>query len=98
MNSNPFDNGDTLFQISAERKREKVLTVEEEKRLLNACDHPRRAHLKPFLICLLMTGATKGETIKLKWLDVDMENQLITFQALNTKTLKTRQVAIAPRL
>ena len=27
-----------------------------------------------------------------------MENQLITFQALNTKTLKTRQVAIAPRL
>ena len=36
--------------------------------------------------------------LKLKWKDVDFETRLITIQALNTKTLKKRQVAITQRL
>lgn len=95
---NPFNRGESIIEISAERQRERILTLEEERRLLSACDHPQRTHLKPLLISLLDTGARKGETLKLQWKDVDFEKRLITFEAMNTKTLKTRQVAITARL
>lgn len=95
---NPFNRGESLIEVSAERQRERILTLEEEQRLLAACDHPQRKHLKPLLISLLDTGARKGETLKLKWKDVDFQKRLITFQALNTKTLRPRQVAITSRL
>lgn len=86
------------IEVSAERQRERILTLEEEQRLLLACEHWQRKHLKPFLISLLDTGARKTETLKLKWKDIDFEKRLITFQALNTKTLRTRQVGITNRL
>lgn len=95
---NVFNLGEPLIQTSAERRREKILSLEEETRLLKACDHPQRKHLKPFLIALLDTGARKGEMMKLKWSDVNFLARLITIRALNTKTLKTRQVAITQRL
>jgi integrase len=95
---NPFSCGEPLIQVSAERRREKILSLEEETRLLKACEHPQRKHLKPFLIALLDTGARKGEMMKLKWSDVNFSTRLITIQALNTKTLKSRQVAITQRL
>lgn len=94
---NPMSCGESLIDISAERRRERILTLDEQKRLLDACTG-KRAHLKPLIICLLSTGARKGETLKLKWKDVDFENRLITFQALNTKTLKTRKVGIPNQL
>jgi integrase len=46
INSNPFSNGDTLFQISAEQKRERILTIDEEKRLLAACSGEREITYK----------------------------------------------------
>jgi integrase len=95
---NPFDCGEPLIQPSAERRREKVLSFEEESRLLNACEHPQRKHLKAFLIALLDTGARKGEMIKLKWSDIDFPSRLITIQALNTKTLRMRQIVATQRL
>ena len=95
---NPFNCGESLIQISAERKRERILTLEEESKLLRACDNKQRSHLKPLLIALLDTGARKGEMLKLKWKDVNLETHLITIQALNTKTLKKRQIFITKRL
>ncbi len=98
LTKNPFSCGEPLIKISAERKRERILTIEEESRLLRACEHPQRKHLKPLLIALLDTGARKGEMLKLKWKDIDFEVRLITIQALNTKTLKKRRIAITKRL
>jgi hypothetical protein len=64
---NPFHCGDPLIIVSAERRREKILTIEEETKLLEACgSHPYRAHLKPLLIFLIDTGCRKGETLKLR--------------------------------
>ncbi|HEX8196392.1 MAG TPA: tyrosine-type recombinase/integrase [Pyrinomonadaceae bacterium] len=114
---NPFNCGEPLILISAERKRERILTIEEERGLLEVCTASEReitykrsgklvtakidcdrSTLKALLIMLLDTGARKGETLKLAWKFVDFDNRLITFQALTTKTLRTRQVAMTGRL
>lgn len=94
---NPVNMGEPLIDISAERRRERILTLDEERRLLVACTG-KRQHLIPLIIILLDTGARRGETLKLKFSDLDFENRLITFQALNTKTLKTRQVMMTNRV
>lgn len=97
ITKNPLNAGESLIDISAERRRERTLTLEEEARLLQVCTG-RRKNLKSLLICLLSTGARIGETMKLKFSDINFESGLITFQALNTKTLKTRKVAMTETL
>jgi integrase len=94
---NPFACGDPLILTSCERRRERILTVDEEARLLQACDNPRRIRLRALLIALLDTGARKGEVLKLKWCDVDLHSRTVIFQAQNTKTLRERTVAITER-
>lgn len=94
---NPFKCGDALILTSCERRRERILTRDEETKLLEACNHPQRLHLKPLLIALLDTGCRKGEMLSLVWRDVDMQKRIITIQARNTKTLRTRQIAITQR-
>ena len=41
IHSNPFNGGDGLIQTSFERRRETILTIEEEKRLLAVCSGER---------------------------------------------------------
>lgn len=53
---NPINMGESLIDVSAERRRERILTLDEEKRLLNACTG-KREHLKTLIIFLLDTGA-----------------------------------------
>lgn len=97
ISKNPMNCGESLIDISGERRRERILTAEEEIRLLAACTG-RRAYLRAIVICLLDTGARRGETLKLRFSDLDFDKRLITFQALNTKTLKTRKVAMTDRV
>jgi integrase len=40
----------------------------------------------------------RGEILKLVWEDIDFENQIITVRAFNTKTMRTRYLAMTPRL
>ncbi|MDQ2975814.1 MAG: tyrosine-type recombinase/integrase [Acidobacteriota bacterium] len=94
---NPFNAGDTLISLADETKRERILSHEEECRMLAACTDAR-AHLRPLLIFLLDTGCRQGEAFKLKWRDVDLEARMITLQAFNTKTARERQVAVTIRL
>lgn len=94
---NPLNSGESLIDVSAERRRERTLSIDEEKRLLLACTG-KRQHLRPLLICLLATGARKGETLKLTWKDIDFDRRLITYRALNTKTLRARKVGMTSQL
>jgi len=94
---NPFNCGEPLISLANETKRERILTGEEEIRLLAACTESR-AHLRPILIFLLDTGCRQGEAFTLTWRDIDLEARLITIQAFNTKTARERQVAITARL
>lgn len=96
---NPFHCGDPLIIVSAERRREKILTVSEEVKLLEACDsHPYRSHLKALLIFLLDTGCRKGEALKLRWRSVCFDSRVISIEATTTKTLRSRQVVMTERL
>lgn len=94
----PFSCGDPLISIADERRRERILTRDEEARLLQACEHPRRPHLLPIVLCALDTGFRQGEILSLRWRDVDLENGVITVNAFNTKTMRERQVALTARL
>lgn len=98
LSRNPFSLGDALIHPSSEGVREKILTIDEENRLLEALSEPCRVHIKPLIICLLDTGARKGEMLKLTWQYVDFEKRLITFKSETTKTFTTRQVAMSKRM
>jgi integrase len=94
---NPFSTGASLITLADEKHRERILTKEEEDKLLAACTD-WRAHLKPIIIMALDTGMRRGEMFKLKWADVDFQNRIITIHAFNTKTMRERQVAMSARL
>ncbi|HVG20963.1 MAG TPA: site-specific integrase [Blastocatellia bacterium] len=100
----PFEMGDPLISKADEVKRERTLSFEEEKRLLDAClledkqGRQRRLHLIPFLIAALDTACRRGELFKLRWSDVDLDNGIITIRAMNSKTSRKRTVGITPRL
>lgn len=97
IKQNPFAAGESLISLADERKRERILTRDEERRLLDACT-VQREHLRPILICAIDSGMRRGEILSLKWRDVDFENGLISIQAFNTKTMKERQVSMTARL
>lgn len=94
---NPFNSGETLIHPGDEKARERIITIEEEERLLAACSGPR-AHIRPIIITALDTGMRIGEILKLTWNDIDLDNQLITVRAFNTKTMRTRYVAMTTRV
>lgn len=100
----PFDMSDSLISKSDEVRRERTLSLEEEKRLLEACykqdknNRQRWIHLKPFIIAALDTGCRRGELFKLRWRDIDFENGTIVIVAENSKTARRRIVGMTPRL
>lgn len=94
----PFKCGDSLIEPSADRIRERILTADEENRLLTACGEPCRVHIKSLVIALMDTGARRGEMLKLTWNDIDFDKRLITIRSETTKTLSGRKVALTERL
>lgn len=97
ITKSPFTNAGSLISIADECKRERIITREEEERLLAACSK-KREHLRSMLICAIDTGMRKSEMIKLKWADIDLDQRIITVVAFNTKTARERQVAMTERL
>lgn len=94
---NPFMSGPSLINVSYEKKRERILSFEEEDRLIAACEG-KRAHIKSIVVCGLDTGMRSGEIIKLIWADIDFDVELIKVKAFNTKTGQERWIALTPRL
>ncbi len=97
IHRSPFTMGKSLISVGDEKPRERILTLEEEARLLAACEGPR-VHLRAILICALDTGMRRGELFSLTWSDVDFENKLITIRAFNTKMMRERRVGMTHRL
>jgi integrase len=93
----PFQAGDKIISLADEHKRERILTNDEEKSLLAACNG-KRSHLRPILICALDTGMRQGEILSLRWKDISFDEKILTVRAFNTKTMTAREVAMTTRL
>lgn len=94
---NPFVSCQGIIAISAEVERDRVLSFEEERRLLVVCTGPRK-HIKALLICALDTAMRRGEMFKMCWKDVNFQSNEIYIPQTNTKTEEARTVGITPRL
>jgi integrase len=94
---NPFEMGEQLIVVAHEDKRDRVLSRDEEEKLLAACTGTR-AHLRPIVICALDTGMRRGELLKLCWKDVDLAGRLFNIRGTITKTEQSRTVGITERM
>jgi integrase len=94
---NPFEKAKGIVSTSAEVERDRVLSFDEEVRLLAACTG-KREHLKALLICALDTAMRHGEILKMRWQDVNFTTGEIYIPQTNTKTEDARTVGITPRL
>jgi integrase len=95
----PFHGGDSLISLADEKHRDRILTREEEFRLLAAVEaEPQRIHLKSILLLALDCALRRGEILTLLWSDVDMEKRTVTVRAFNAKTARERKVAMTARV
>ncbi len=97
LQRNPFSNGESL--ISVEAHRERILSRDEETRLFAAINaEPKRAHLKGICLIALDCALRRGEIFTLLWSDVDLDRRTITVRAFNSKTARSRTVAMTIRV
>ncbi len=87
INSNPVFR---VHKLKEPKGRDRILSPEECKRLLNACKNNLNKFLLPFVMIALTTGARKGEIISLTWDCVDLERGVI--QLKDTKSGKPRSL------
>jgi len=92
LNRNPFSKGDPLISMALEVPRERVLSTEEQRKILQACQTKQRRHVYPIVLTALDSGCRRGELLKLIWRDVDLEKGAITVLAENAKTNKRRVI------
>ncbi|MGD0921670.1 MAG: site-specific integrase [Terriglobia bacterium] len=68
---------------------ERVLSYEEEAKLLQACDHPElhflAPHLKPIILVAVYTGLRRGEILRLRWADIDLDNGILIVRKSKTR-------------
>ncbi len=93
----PFQRGARLIRKAEEVSRERILTEDEQARLLAACVD-RIEHLRPIIIAALDTAARRGELFELTWADVDMSKKLIRLTSHKGKRTTRRIVAMTSRL
>lgn len=99
LSKSPFNLGDTLISAADENKRERILSRDEEARLLAAIDaEPRREHLSGILKIALDCALRRGEILTLRWSDIDFGRGTITVRAFNCKTARSRIVGMTQRV
>ncbi|HZS05327.1 MAG TPA: site-specific integrase [Blastocatellia bacterium] len=97
LSRTPFEMGESVIRVANETQRDRILTRQEEERLLAVCTG-KRSHLCAIVIGLVDTALRKGELLALEWRDVDLGSGLIHVRGETTKTLKERKVGITVRL
>lgn len=71
-------------------QKERILSLEEEKKLLTACP----GHMRDAVIIALHTDMRQAEILGLRWEWIDIEGGVITLPQTNTKSQKMRRVPI----
>lgn len=88
----PFAIEPGLIAVSEERRRDRVLSLEEERRLLAASRSPS---LIARVLLALDAGLRRGEIEKLTWDDLD--GARVRVRAENSKTARERYVGLTAR-
>jgi integrase len=108
-----------VIEASSEIERKRLLTFDEETRLLNGCIGKHQitytrvrkgkeeeieatielnnVHLRAMIILALDSGMRQGEILKLRWNDIDFENNIIHIVGTNTKTERERIAPLSER-
>ena len=72
------------------RGRVRFLTEDERERLFAACKVSRSRYLYLIVVLAISTGARRGELLSLRWPDVDLKRNTLTFH--ETKNGERRAV------
>ncbi len=75
-------------------KKERVLTKEEESRLLKACPE----QLREIVLIALITGMRQGEILALRWDWIDFDENEIKLPQTHVKTNKSRIIPVSQKL
>lgn len=108
-----------VIEISNEIERNRLLTSNEEARLLQSCQGNREVtykrkikgvekevtakfsvdnpQLKAMIILAIDSGMRRGEIFKLRWQDIDFNNNLIRIIGTHTKTQRERIAPLSQR-
>ncbi len=107
ISEDPFSHGEPLVRTSIETKRMRILSRDEEKRLLatvrTECDSGRAdaKHFKslyPAIIFAIDTAMRAGEQFLTRVSDVNLEEGFIRVNPDRAKTMQERMVPISQRL
>ena len=80
----------------AGNERDRVVTIEEERALIEACDGSDEV-LGHIFSMLMATGARISEITGLRWRDVDLVNRTVRLSSTSTKNKQARTLFIAGR-
>jgi integrase len=83
---NPFQ-GVKLLHVPG--RQDRILTPEEEVKLLAACEKIRAPYLRPICVLALNSGMRKSEILSLKWSQVDLPSR--TIHVIEGKTEYSRR-------
>jgi integrase len=86
-----------LISPANETKRDRLLTPDEQKRLIQHCEGPR-IHLRALVIAALDTTLRKGNLLRLTWADVDFTDRVIRIKKTSTKTEQAVTIGLTGRL
>jgi len=73
-------------------QKERIISKEEEKALINSLDEPVRS----FVRIALLTGCRMSEIIGMEWNWIDFDNEIITIPNTATKNKEVKKLPIAP--
>jgi integrase len=76
------------------KRRDRVLSDEERKRLIKACQESHWSKLYLLVLMAMTTGARKGELMRLRWCDVNFKDS--TGYLGDTKNGTSRELHFAP--
>ncbi len=76
------------------RHRDRVLSDDERKSLIEACSRCRSPWVQPVVIFALETAARRGEILALRWSDIDLNKK--TAKLSVTKTGEPRTIPLSP--
>jgi integrase len=82
---------DLSFSVGNKNARERWLSHEEERRLLECSGNP--VWLRPLVIFALHTGMRRGEILSLKWTDVDFSRRIM--RVLKSKNGEKRSIPMS---